>query len=105
EAVATVGLTPTSIQPYILGGVGLNRYNVRAGDGAGGFRDDTNGNVPLGAGLRTHIGDFTADARLNYNVLFNNDFAPAGESEVLGVDNVTSGGGRYNGMVRLGTTF
>jgi hypothetical protein len=104
EAVATIGLSPTSIQPYILGGVGINRYNVRGAEGVGGLRDDTSGNVPLGAGLRTHIGDFTADARLNYNFLFDNEFAPVGTQEVLGNDDF-SNGGRYNGMLRLGTTF
>lgn len=105
EAVATVGLSPTSVQPYILGGIGVNRYNIRAGNGSAGFNDDTSGSVPLGAGIRTHIGDFTADARVNYNVLFENGLLDGIENtEVLGNDNFSTGG-RYNGMIRVGTTF
>ncbi|MET0406049.1 MAG: hypothetical protein ABW123_26770, partial [Cystobacter sp.] len=74
QAALTLGLSATPVQPYVLGGIGLNRYNVRNGEALG-FRDDTNTNVPVGAGLRTHIGSFTADARINYNFLLDNDFA------------------------------
>jgi hypothetical protein len=102
QAAATVGLTASPVQPYLLGGVGINRYNVR-GTG-GGFRSDTSGNVPLGGGLRTHIGNFTADLRANYNVLFDNQFASADTTDVAGAD-VTTNGGRYNGMLQIGGTF
>ncbi len=59
QAALTLGLTATPVQPYVLGGVGFSDYNFRGA--AAEFRDDTVGNVPVGAGLRTHIGDFTAD--------------------------------------------
>ena len=95
QAALTLGLTASPLQPYVLGGVGINRYNVRNGEALG-FRSDTNANVPVGAGLRAHIGDFTADARLNYNFLVSNDFAP------VAADTWT---GRYTGTVNLGGTF
>ncbi len=95
QAALTLGLTASPVQPYVLGGIGLNRYNVRNGDALG-FRSDTNANVPVGGGLRTHIGDFTADARINYNFLVNNDFAP------VAADTWT---GRYTGTINLGGTF
>ncbi|WP_395841365.1 outer membrane protein [Cystobacter fuscus] len=96
QAALTFGLAATPVQPYVLGGLGLNRYNVR-NSGDTGFRDDTNANIPVGAGLRTHIGDFTADARINYNFLLNNDFSP-------GVD-ADTWTGRYTGTINLGGTF
>ncbi|OJH41659.1 hypothetical protein BON30_11070 [Cystobacter ferrugineus] len=96
QAALTFGLAATPVQPYVLGGLGLNRYNVRNGDGER-FRDDTNANVPVGAGLRTHIGDFTADARINYNFLLSNDFSPGVESDTWT--------GRYTGTINLGGTF
>ncbi|EPX61138.1 hypothetical protein D187_000921 [Cystobacter fuscus DSM 2262] len=96
QAALTFGLAATPVQPYVLGGLGLNRYNVRnAGDT--GFRDDTNANIPVGAGLRTHIGDFTADARINYNFLLNNDFSTGVEADTWT--------GRYTGTINLGGTF
>jgi hypothetical protein len=100
HVAATIGLAATAVQPYVLGGVGVNRYNARGGAG---FRDDTAGNIPLGAGLRTHIGNFTADARLHYSVLFDNEFASVGERDIAGLD--TSSAGRWNGMLQLGSTF
>jgi hypothetical protein len=103
QVAATIGLGAAPVQPYILGGVGVSRYNVRA-EGTG-FRDATDGHIPLGGGLRTHIGDFTADARVGYNVLFNNDFAATGVSDrdVAGLDTINAG--RYQGMLNLGATF
>ncbi|ATB29132.1 outer membrane protein [Melittangium boletus] len=96
QAALTLGLTASPVQPYLLGGIGLNRYNVRNGETLG-FRSDTNANVPVGAGLRTHIGDFTADARVNYNFLVNNDFSPTVENDTWT--------GRYTGTINLGGTF
>ncbi|ADO68807.1 conserved uncharacterized protein [Stigmatella aurantiaca DW4/3-1] len=95
QAAATFGLTATPVQPYVLGGIGISDYNFR-GTG-GGFRDDTVGNVPVGAGLRTHFGDFTADLRANYNFLFDQDFAS--------VDDGLNGNGRYSGTLNIGGTF
>jgi hypothetical protein len=104
QAAATVALTATPVQPYLLAGVGVSRYNVRGT--APGFRDDTVGNVPVGAGLRFHVGDFTADARVNYNFLFDQEFAavPAADIDLPG-DQTFSSGGRYTGTLNLGATW
>ncbi|RKH53288.1 hypothetical protein D7Y23_04240 [Corallococcus sp. AB050B] len=105
QAAVTLGLSATPLQPYVMGGVGLSRYNVRAL--APGFQDDTVGNIPVGAGLRLHIGSFTADARVNYNFLFDQEFAlTVPPSDVnLGSDETFSSGGRYVGTINLGATF
>jgi hypothetical protein len=104
QAVATLGLAAAPVQPYVLGGVGLSRYNVRGGDNTR-FRDDTTGHVPLGAGLRTHVGPFTADARFAYNVLFDENFIVTGTQsrDFAGINTVN--GGRYLGTLNLGGTF
>lgn len=97
QAALTLGLTATPLQPYVLGGFGMNWYNVNNGEGLG-FSDDTSSRIPVGVGLRTHLGDFTADARLNYNVLLHEDFAP-------GIDTGDITTGSYNGTINLGGTF
>ena len=98
SAAVTLGLSAAPVQPYVLGGFGMNWYNIRNGEGLG-FRDDTSSRIPVGVGLRTHIGDFTADARVNYNVLVHEDFAPAT------VDRGEITNGSYNGTINLGGTF
>jgi len=103
QLVATVGLGAAPVQPYLLGGIGVNWYHVRAlGSGLG---DDTAGAVPLGGGVRAHIGHFTADARLDYNILFSQNMAdrlgaPSTASSYAGL-----GGGSYQGTLNLGSTF
>jgi hypothetical protein len=102
HAAATVGLTTTRVQPYVMGGLGFSSYNVRGG--MPGFGDDTVGNIPLGAGVRTNFGNITADARLNYNVLFDQQFAAGAPVPNLGepVDLTLSRGGRYSGTLNVG---
>ncbi len=95
QAALTFGLGAAPVQPYVLGGIGFSDYNVR--NDAAGFSDDLVGNVPVGAGLRTHIGDFTFDLRGNYNFLFDQDFA--------GVDDGLNENGRYSGTLNIGGTF
>jgi len=106
QAVATFGLMASNVQPYVLGGIGISDYNVRAGFNEG-FRDDTVGLVPVGAGLRTHFGNFTADARLNYNFLFDQEFAANVPASGIGApgDSDFSEGGSYLGTVNVGLTF
>jgi len=60
------------------------------------------GNVPLGGGLRVHVGHFTADARLNYNILVDQQFATGLPSTT---STTTGTGGLYTGTVNLGSTF
>ncbi|WP_205520183.1 outer membrane protein [Pyxidicoccus caerfyrddinensis] len=100
-AVATLGLFATPWQPYLLGGIGINDYNFRGGEGLG-FTDDTVGSVPAGVGLRGAIGSFLAvDARVNYNFLFDKEFATGVESG--GGD--FNEGGSYQGTVSIGGNF
>jgi hypothetical protein len=97
QAAVTLGLSAAPVQPYVLGGFGMNWYNVRNGQSLG-FRDDTSSKIPVGVGLRTHIGSLTADARVNYNVLLSEDFVPR-----VANDEITTGS--YNGTINLGGTF
>ncbi|MCY1019605.1 hypothetical protein [Pyxidicoccus sp. MSG2] len=106
QAVATVGLTASPVQPYILGGIGVSDYNVRSGGEALGYSDDTVGSVPLGAGLRFYSGNFSADLRGNYNLLFDEEFAPntpTVDQDVVNAD--FASGGSYNATLSIGATF
>ncbi|MFP2907247.1 hypothetical protein ACLESD_19805 [Pyxidicoccus sp. 3LFB2] len=100
QAVVTLGLTATDWHPYVLGGIGINDYNFRGGEVLG-YEDDTVGNVPAGVGFRGHVGDFTVDARANYNFLFDKEFAPGVASGGGDFDE----GGSYQGTVSVGGTF
>jgi len=100
QAVATLGLLATDWHPYVLGGIGINDYNFRGGE-AQGYQDDTVGSVPAGVGFRGHVGDFTVDARANYNFLFDKEFAPGVEAG--GGD--FGEGGSYQGTLSVGGTF
>jgi len=103
DAKATFGLTATPVQPYVMAGLGLNRYSVRATTSS--FRDDWSASIPAGLGVRTHIGDFTADLRGTYSFLVDSDFAASegASSSILGQQVLSAG--RWNGMLQLGTTF
>jgi hypothetical protein len=98
QAALTVGLTSSPIQPYLLGGFGMNWLNMRNGEAIG-FRDDTYSQIPAGLGLRTHFGNLTADLRANYNFLISDDFAPARVETDQAVT------GSYNGTLNIGGTF
>lgn len=100
SAVVTLGLFATDWHPYVLGGIGINDYNFRGGETLG-YEDDTVGSVPAGLGFRGHVGDFTVDARANYNFLFDKEFAPGVDSG--GGD--FGEGGSYQGTVSVGGTF
>lgn len=104
SAVATLGLGASPVQPYVLGGIGVDRYNVRDAEGEA-FSDDTVGNVPVGVGLRTHVGNFVADLRGNYGILFNQGFATnEGNTNLRDIGDETPTG-RYGAQLRLGATF
>jgi opacity protein-like surface antigen len=105
RAIGTVGLAATPVQPYLLAGVGLQHYTFRGASKALGFKDDTAGEVPLGAGLRMQAGQFTADLRGIYAVPFDQDIEPGvvPHQTIAGVD--TSTAGRYQGELRLGANF
>ena len=105
RALATVGLTDTQVQPYVLAGVGIEHFDVRGGASRFGFKSDTAGEIPVGIGFRTQVGAFTADLRGDYSVPFDQDIAPGVETQrtVAGVD--TSNAGRYQGELRIGANF
>ncbi len=96
HAAVTLSAPTPGIQPYALAGIGIDRYTVRGDTDAFGYEDDTSGNVPLGVGIRTGVGNFTADLRFNYDVLFQDDFAPVDSN---------AGDGRYSGLLHLGGRF
>lgn len=96
QLAATFNLPTPYVQPYALGGVGIDRVNFRGADN-GTFRDDTSGRVPIGAGLRTSAGGFVADLRASYNVLFDQDFARTAETD--------NPGSSYNVGLQVGAQF
>jgi len=107
RAMLSLGL-PTPVQPYVTGGVGVNWYSVRGNANAFGFRDDTAGEIPLGAGIRTQVGAFTADLRGLYDVPFSQDFAPgetttSTDAQVATIK--TQNDGRYQGTLSIGANF
>jgi len=94
QAAVKLNITKTALHPYVLGGVGIERYSVRNGEALG-FQDDTNGYIPAAAGLRWNIGSMlTADARVSYNFMFDDEFAPG-----------DVGGNRLQGLLTLGGTY
>ncbi len=106
-AAASVSPFSSAVRPYVMGGLGFSSYNVRGG--AVELRDHIVGNVPLGAGVRTSAGAFTADARLNYTVLFDEEFAvgaPVPRSRTGGPSDLRiSKSGRYSGTLNLGVAW
>ncbi|NPC74279.1 hypothetical protein D7Y27_15670 [Corallococcus sp. AB004] len=100
QAALTLAITPTAVQPYLLGGIGISNYHFRGGEALG-YSDDTVGNVPAGVGVRGHFGHFTADLRGYYNFLFDKQFAP--DIDPGGSD--PSGGGSYTTTLNVGGTF
>ena len=96
NANLTVGL-PLAFQPYVLGGIGVSHYNVRGSSET--LKDDTVGEVPVGGGLRTQFGKFTADARFTYDFLFDDEFA---QGPITGN---SVNGDSYRGTINLGGTF
>jgi len=102
HALATFGLSATQVHPYVLGGIGFNSYQVNAPLSTG-FRSDTSGNFPLGAGVRAQWGAFTADFRAFYNVLFENQLALVDVEGPPGGSSLS--GGRYTGVLQVGSTF
>jgi hypothetical protein len=102
HVAATFGLGAAPVQPYVLAGIGIDRYTVRPGNTF--FRDTTSGNIPLGLGIRTYIGRFTADLRGAYNVVLSNHLTTSvGSSPGLGGNILNAG--RWDGTLNLGGTF
>jgi hypothetical protein len=96
QLAVTFNLPTPYVQPYALGGIGVDRYSFRGTDNVL-FRDDTAGRVPVGGGLRTHVGNFIADARFHYDFLLDQDFARADIDDEVG--------SAYTGMLQIGAKF
>lgn len=97
QAAVTVGFTPMRLQPYVLGGIGFERYSVREGNFFR-FFDDTAGYAPVGAGVRYKFNpNLTAEIRGTYSFLFGQDFAPT--------QNLGAGDGRYSGLLMIGGSY
>jgi opacity protein-like surface antigen len=97
QAAVVLGLTPTRLQPYVLAGIGVERYSVRSGTWFQ-FFDDTGGYAPVGAGLRFQINPrLTAEVRGSYSFLFGQDFA--------GNQDLGGGDGRYSGLLMIGGSY
>ena len=105
HAAVSVGLTASRFQPYLLAGVGINRY-IPIGAGDTGYRSVANATLPLGVGFRTYfVGRFTLDVRATYSLSFGNNFAGGvGALEGLSNDAVRDIG-RWGAMAFFGYTF
>ena len=84
----------STIKPYALGGIGVDRYDARGRTPGFGFSDQTVGNVPFGVGVKARLGQFAADARVSYAWQFGNQFAAADANPL-----------RYQGQLLLGAAF
>jgi hypothetical protein len=92
QAAVTLGLPLGALRPYALGGIGFSFTDVRTESVT--FLDDTDGYVPLGAGLQVGAGALFFDVRYTYHILFEEGFQ---------VDE--DGGGRYQVQASVGTRF
>ncbi|MCP3062727.1 hypothetical protein LXT21_28475 [Myxococcus sp. K38C18041901] len=101
QALVVGNFTATRLQPYAVTGLGVDDYNIRH-DAQGriyGFEDDTSGYVPAGLGLRYQVNKLiTADARVSYNFLFDQGFAPTSATP-------NALDGRYMGTLQVGGTY
>lgn len=102
-ALATFGLTASPVQPYLMGGVGIDHYSARSVAQDAGFSSSTGGAIPLGGGIRTHYRGFTADARLGYSILFNDNFANVAPRNIVGLSSMDAG--RWTGTLMIGSSF
>ncbi|WP_375767885.1 hypothetical protein NR798_40395 [Archangium gephyra] len=104
-AAATVGLLHSRVRPYVMGGLGLSVYNIRGA--VWGFGDELVGNLPLGAGMRASYRGLTADARLNYTILFDQRYATGAPVSNVGEPPALTIGraGRYSGTLNLGVAW
>jgi hypothetical protein len=81
-------------KPYALGGIGLDRYDFRGRTAQLGYTDQTVPSVPFGAGLKARMGQFSADARVDYAWQFDRRFTLFDDHPM-----------RFQGQVLVGATF
>ncbi len=102
SANVRVNLLPTPLAPFVFAGAGINWATVS--NEAAGYRNDTFGSIPMGAGLDWRIGDFTAGARFTFNYLFDREFTPPTQTGAFGFGD-KQGGDIYNGLIQVGGVF
>ncbi|HLL53732.1 MAG TPA: hypothetical protein VK447_09315 [Myxococcaceae bacterium] len=91
---------PWRIQPYVMGGFGVNHFTARGDDASVlGLRSDTAAAIPLGGGIRTNLGPIAADLRLDYNIGLGEGFA----SGLVGANDQNAN--RYRGVLQVGGRF
>ena len=88
-------LTPSRVEPYLYGGIGVSFASISDVPVASGYGDDVFGVVPLGAGVGFHLGTWLLGARGELGFLF---------AQQLG-STATSGAKMWNGRVELGARF
>jgi hypothetical protein len=104
QAMATVGVG-SKVQPYVAGGVGFDDYHLRGTEVNPRISSDTVGYVPVGIGIRSYMGSFTADARVTGDGLFSQGVvSDVRGTRISDIDNRMPSA-RYTGVVRLGATF
>jgi len=80
EGAARLNFMPFAVAtPYVFGGLGYKRYDVRGADfmteGTGIADEDTLLEVPLGGGIAFRVDRFIADARFTYRIATGEDLA------------------------------
>lgn len=96
QAAALVGLG-TRINPYILGGFGVEDYNIRNGELLG-YSDSVHTYIPAGLGVAMYVTrNIRADLRGTYDFLLADDFAPVDGGDIFN--------GRYQGTLLIGGAF
>lgn len=107
QADIKFSLLPRAVEPYLFGGIGLNRITVRNDTpvtAAAGYSPDTFGSVPVGGGVNYHAGHLLVGARGTYDWLFSQSFAPTGPKGKLGINSAPFGD-IWRAELNLGGTF
>lgn len=103
QADLKFSLLPRAVEPYLFGGIGINRATIRSNTPDSGYQPDTFGSVPVGGGVNFHAGHLVVGARGTYDWLFGQSFAPTSGSK-LGITSAPFGD-IWRADLNLGGTF
>jgi hypothetical protein len=93
--LALNGAGTAVLRPYLLGGIGVDRFSVQNyAVTAVGYQSTTVGAVPFGAGVAFRSGPYVADARFNWTWETGN-FSPVGTTSPF----------RYQAQLSVGVAF
>jgi hypothetical protein len=107
QADVKFSLLPRAVEPYLFGGIGLNRATIRNNNSttaSAGYQPDTFGSVPVGGGINFHAGRLLVGARGTYDWLFSQSFAPRSSDGKLGITGAPFGD-IWRAELNLGGTF